>query len=112
MIDPSGIPPNFISSAIQGTESQRRSSESYATEEARTAHAQNKQVSRNEEMDSTVETTEADTRVNADGGGLGSQGRSLEGEGEEAAQEEQEQQDQHSGITVDEQGQPHVDLEA
>jgi hypothetical protein len=108
----SGIPPNSIGSAIQGAEAQRRSSESQATEEARTAHAHNKQASRNEEMDSTVETTEADTRVNTDGGGLGSQGRFHAGEGEEAEQEEQEQQNPHSGITIDEQGRPHIDLEA
>ena len=107
-MDASGIPPPFINSAIQATQGQRQSSEASSVDEARSAHAQTKQVTRNEEMDSTVETADAETRVNTDGGGLGSQGRhhGSAGEGEEVNETEQ------SGIIQDEDGQLHLDLEA
>ena len=107
-MDASGIPPPFINSAIQATQGQRQATEAKSAEEARAAHAQAKQVAKNEEMDSTVETTDAETRVNTEGGGLGSQGRYHQpgGEGEEIGEEEQ------SGIIEDEDGQLHLDLEA
>lgn len=107
-MDASGIPPPFINSAIQATQGERQATDAKNVEEVRAAHAQRKQVARNEEMDSTVETTEADMQVNTDGGGAGSQGRHYQPGGEEEEGNQQEQ----SGITQDENGQLHLDLEA
>ena len=103
-----GVPPPVINSAINVVQSQRQASDAARVDENRQAHAQRSQAARNEEMDMTVETTDADMQVNTDGGGLGSQGREFESgeEGEEAAEE------QDSGITTDEDGQMHIDLEA
>ncbi|MBN2563499.1 MAG: hypothetical protein JXQ75_21480 [Phycisphaerae bacterium] len=54
-----------------------------------------------------VEETDADTQVNPDTGGQGSQGR------HDAPPEEQvEALEQPSGITIDEDGNPHLDLSA
>ncbi|UCG34298.1 MAG: hypothetical protein JSU68_06595 [Phycisphaerales bacterium] len=106
-MESSGVPPPAIGSAIQTAQSQRQATDAARVDEARQAHAQRTQVARNEEMDSTVETTDAEMQVNTDGGGLGSQGREAQpgSEGEDAVEEEQ------SGITRDENGQIHLDLE-
>jgi hypothetical protein len=108
LMESSGVPPPAIGSAIQTAQSQRQATDAARVDEARQAHAQRTQVARNEEMDSTVETTDAQMQVNTDGGGLGSQGRTAqpENEGEEPVEEEQ------TGITRDENGQIHLDLEA
>jgi hypothetical protein len=52
-----------------------------------------------------VEETDADTQVHHDTGGEGSQGR-LDAPPEEEEQDEQAEE----GVTVDEQGNPHLDL--
>lgn len=106
----SAIPPNFIGSAIQSGQAQRQAGESREVEELRNANANAKQVARNEEMDSTVETTDADTQVNTEGGGLGSQGRQSAEESEEHGQEEEDSA--KGGFSVDVDGQMHLDLEA
>ena len=99
-----------IGSAIQSTQSQRQAGESREVEELRNANANAKQVARNEEMDSTVETTDSDTQVNTDGGGQGSQGRQFAEESEE--HDQAEEGSGKGGFTVDDDGQMHLDLEA
>ena len=106
----SAIPPNFIGSAIQSADAQRKASESKDVDESRTASDRARQVARNEEMGSTVETTDADTQVHTEGGGLGSQGRDFAEESEEPETQDAEQGS--SGITTDADGQLHLDLEA
>ena len=106
----SAIPPNFIGSAIQSADAQRKASESKEVDESRTASDRARQVARNEEMGSTVETTDADTQVHTEGGGLGSQGRDFAEESEEPETQDAEQDS--SGITTDADGQLHLDLEA
>ncbi len=106
----SAIPPNFIGSAIQSADAQRKASESRDVDESRTASDRARQVARNEEMGSTVETTDADTQVHTEGGGLGSQGRDFAEESEEPETQDAEQGS--SGITTDADGQLHLDLEA
>ncbi len=54
-----------------------------------------------------VEETDADTRVDADSAGQGSQGRH-----DAPPEEEAEEQTAREGITVDDQGKPHIDLSA
>ena len=46
----SAIPPNFIGSAIQSADAQRKASESKEVDESRTASDRARQVARNEEM--------------------------------------------------------------
>ncbi len=106
----SSIPPNFITSAIQSADTQRKASESRDVEESRTASDRVRQVARNEEMGSTVETTDADTQVHTEGGGLGSQGRDFAEDAEESETQDAEQDS--NGITTDVDGQLHLDLEA
>ncbi len=94
----SSIPP-VIGSAIQATVAQRQAAESDEVEAARQQSATRTQAARTDQMEFTVETTDSDTRVNTDGGGLGSQGRPFQREAHAEAEEAEDEAD--TGITVD-----------
>ena len=105
----SGVPPPVIGSALQAGLAQRQASTAREAEEGRSDSANRIKAARTEEMQFTVETTDGEMRVNTEGGGRGGQGRVLTGEKEE---EPEQQAPEGSGITVDPDGQLHLDLEA
>jgi hypothetical protein len=102
----SAIPPNasalgsVLQSGLQQTEQTRQ------TDSDRNAQADRaKQTAGGSDGVLEVEETDADTQVHHDTGGEGSQGRL------DAPPEEDEQPEQaDEGVTVDEHGNPHLDL--
>ena len=86
--------------------------------EAETARRQVRSLA---EADDSVETTDADTQIFADAEGTGGQGRAFEETGQPASPEGDSESDGEgdragsvapSGITHDDDGRQHVDLEA
>jgi hypothetical protein len=103
----SAIPQNPLASAIQSTHAQREQSkhlDSAANEEADRARI----LAGGPDAILEIESTDADTRVHTDSGGLGSQGR------HDAKPEEEETppKDDVPAITVDDKGRPHIDFSA
>jgi hypothetical protein len=76
---------------------------------AERANAKDRQVKALDDASSTVETEDGDTQVYTDSEGSGSQGRSFEeqGAGEQGAADEGES----NGVTRDDDGQLHLDIE-
>ena len=103
------IPSDIASSVAPATFQAKEVSKDRAARHAGQAHATERQVKSVDEAGSTVETTDSDVAVFSDAEGAGSQGR--EGEKPEPESPEQ-QQDATKGITRDDDGQIHVDLEA
>lgn len=107
----SAIPSNISASILQSTQTQQQAAGIQQAEGDAQDQAFRAEVRAVEQRDGTVFSGDDDTRINADGGGGGSQGRAFRENGEETlGQEEAAALD--VGITVDETGQPHVDLEA
>jgi len=105
----SAIPPNagvlgsVLQSGAQQTEQTRQ------TDSDRNAQADRvRQTAGGSDGVLEVEETDADTQVHHDTGGEGSQGR-LDAPPEEEEQAEQAEQTEE-GVTVDEHGNPHLDL--
>lgn len=103
------IPSDITTSAAQAGFKSEQVDSARAAERAGKAHATERQVRSLDEVEDTVETTDDDTKVFADAEGTGSQGRELDEHGED------EQGDAptspQGGITTDEDGQQHLDLE-
>jgi hypothetical protein len=74
------------------------------------AQAADRQIKALDEAGGTVETDDADTQVFADAEGTGSMGRELESEEGETGQATNG--DTAEGVIHDEDGQPHIDLQA
>jgi len=74
------------------------------------ADAAKRQIRIVDEVEVTVETTDDNTKVFADAEGSGSEGRSEEEE--TSSDEEPGAPEPHRGITTDQDGTQHVDLEA
>lgn len=104
------IPSNLASSAAQSGVQSQEVARARDASRANTSAAVDRQVRSVEEAGTTVDTEDADNQVFTDAEGSGGQGRSFEegtsaegGQGEEASD---------SGITKDDEGQLHLDLEA
>lgn len=105
----SAIPPNIIGSVLQSGEAQRvQSTDRDKSENAKAQAVRDSNQTTAGEDILEVEATDADTQVHADSGGLGSQGRH-DAPPEEETQDQAEDRD---GITVDDEGRPHLDLSA
>lgn len=105
----SEIPSDIPASAAQAGFQAREVGKEREAHRAGNADAGNRQVKSLDEADATVETTDNDTRVFTDAEGGGSLGRQLE---EENAEEDTEPAGDENGITRDDDGRLHVDLEA
>ena len=105
------IPSDIASSASQANIQARSVADNRNARSADTANAVNRQVKATEEADTTVDTADDDTKVFADAEGTGSQGRPFE---EESAPPDQQDEAAatNEGISRDENGQVHLDLEA
>ncbi len=104
----SEIPPELPSSAAQSGVQAREIAKEREARRAGQADAATRQVKTVDEAGSTVETTDNDVAVFSDAEGSGSQGRAFE----EGAPPEAAGEDAGTGITQDDDGQLHVDLEA
>ncbi|MCG8406201.1 MAG: hypothetical protein MI923_13475 [Phycisphaerales bacterium] len=106
----SAIPPNIIGSVLQSGDAQRtQATDRDKAENAKAQAARDAGRTSAGEDILEVEATDADTQVHTDSGGLGGQGRHDAPPEEEEAQPQPEAPD---GITIDEEGRPHLDLSA
>ncbi|UCE60317.1 MAG: hypothetical protein JSU63_00935 [Phycisphaerales bacterium] len=102
-------PTDIASSAAQSGIQAREIANARNATRANTANAVNRQIQAADEAESTVDTEDADTQIHTDAEGTGSQGRAYEegGTGQEEAEAQAE-----DGVTLDEDGRMHLDLEA
>ncbi len=104
------IPSDLASSAAQAGFQAREVGKARAARQAGLAQAAARQAKSSDELEVTVEITDDNTKVSTDAEGSGSEGRS-----EEELAPEQEQLDAEAtpdGITTDEDGHQHLDLQA
>jgi len=102
------IPPDIPVSAAQAGFQAREVSRGRESQQAGDAQAARSQSTTRSEVSDIVETTDQDVSVFADAEGTGSQGRSRP----EAEEEETPADLERTGISTDESGRLHVDLEA
>jgi hypothetical protein len=104
------IPPPVASSAAGAPLQARDAAEIVEARRAGQQHAIRRQAQSMSDAGATVETTDADARVFSDTEGTGSQGREL-GDQDTGGDAPARQKDS-KGITIDADGQMHLDLEA
>jgi len=107
----SAIPPSIPASIIQTAQAQQQAAGIQKAETDSQDQAFRSEIRAVEQRDGTVFSGDEDTRVTPDGGGTGGQGRPFREAGGEATAE-QENPAGNDGITVDESGRTHLDLEA
>ncbi|HOW18385.1 MAG TPA: hypothetical protein PLC79_05055 [Phycisphaerae bacterium] len=107
----SAIPPSIPASIIQTAQAQQQATGIQKAETDSQDQAFRSEIRAVEQRDGTVFSGDEDTRVNADGGGTGGQGRPFREAGEEATAQQGNAVGEE-GITVDELGRTHLDLEA
>lgn len=105
----SEIPSDIASSAAGASYQAQKASGARAANRAGLTNAVDRQVKAINDQDVTVETTDGDAQVFADSEGGGSQGRSLE---DGVAPDDGSTETSTDGVTEDDDGQLHVDLEA
>lgn len=105
------IPPDIPASAAQAGFQARETAKDRDARRAGQADAVTKQARTVDESGNSVETTDADVAIFADTEGGGSQGRAFEEE-EENTESESTGAKANGGITKDQEGQLHLDLEA
>jgi len=105
----SSLPPNIAGSVLQSHLTQRQVSTVRETERSQQHHAERQNVDAIDEKDSTVETSDDDTRVDTDAEGGGSMGRAFT-----ESEDEQDQEASTETHPTDPSGQRghHIDLEA
>ncbi len=105
------IPPDIPASAAQAGFQARETAKERDARRAGEAEVAKRQVKAVDESGATVDTADADVAIFADAEGTGSQGRAFQEE-EEAPEEDARKSRTADGITEDDDGQLHVDLEA
>jgi len=102
----SAIPPHAIGSVLQSGVTQGEAARQ--TDAEKNAQAERaRQTTGGPDAILEVEETDADTQVHTDSGGSGGQGRH-----DAPPEEDLEEQAQTDGITIDDNGNPHLDLSA
>ncbi len=74
---PSSLPPNLVGSILQSHLTQRQTSVTQDSARAEQVNAAQRQSKAIDEADTTVETTDEDTRISPDSQGGGGQGRAF-----------------------------------
>lgn len=103
-------PPPIASSAAGAPLQARDAVEAAEARRAAHQHAVRRQAQSLSDAGATVETTDADSRVFADTEGTGSQGRELGDQSPDSNTPDRPKEGR--GITIDAEGQLHLDLEA
>ncbi len=86
----SAMPPNVVGSVLQSHLAQHQVSAVRETEESQRDNASRRQASALDERDTTVGTTDTDTRIHSDAEGAGGQGRAFSSPEEETEQDADE----------------------
>ncbi|MHC4065310.1 MAG: hypothetical protein ACYSUI_12555 [Planctomycetota bacterium] len=108
----SEIPSDIAGSALQAGFQSRNVGKARDSERAGQAHAANTAARAADEAGSTVETTDSDTQVYADAEGTGSKGRPFEEELLEETSADQDEETEDDGLSISNDGQVHLDIEA
>jgi hypothetical protein len=106
----SSIPPDIASSALQAGYQQREASRISEAARASSGQASQRNEKAIDAADMTVHTDDVELSVYADAEGGGSQGR--ESEGESADDENAPDSPADSAVTTDDDGLPHLDVQA
>lgn len=107
----SSIPPNMIGSVLQSGVAQQAASQPKDRAENEQTDASRELTGRAGTEDILeIEATDGRTKINADGGGYGSQGRHDAPPEEDAASDEEAAE--RPAITHDDDGRPHLDVSA
>ncbi len=104
------IPADITSSAAQAGYLSRDVANAREARRIAQANASNRQTKAIDDAVDVVETSDADSQVSTDSEGAGSQGRAYDGEPE--SEPETSAENTTEGITRDDDGQLHLDLEA
>jgi len=107
MID---IPPDIAASSAQAGYAAREVAAERDASRAGRAEATKRQIQSLDEAAATVDTNDGDTAVFTDAEGTGSQGRATE-DGE-STPEDGDQDTKESGVIKDDDGRPHLDIQA
>lgn len=108
----SAIPPNISSVLQAGVAQQAQSTKQNADENAKADAAKRTGGTPGFDDILEIEATDADTQVHTDAGGLGSQGRHDAPPEEKPEDQPTEVTNPPDGVTLDENGRPHLDLSA
>lgn len=106
------IPSDIASSAAQAGIRARQAVGDRESHRAAQANTSERQVKAVDQAGSSVDTDDLDTQVFADAEGTGSEGRPFEDEAPEQDDDDAPSREETSGLTRDENGKLHVDLEA
>jgi hypothetical protein len=105
----SSLPPNIAGSILQSNLTQRQVSSVREKDRTQQHHAERQNVDAIDEKDSTVETSDDDTRVDTDAEGGGSMGRAFTED--EQQQDQENPAEKHPPDPTGQRGH-HIDLEA
>jgi hypothetical protein len=105
----STVPPNIVGPILQTIVQQQQSAQTDDAEKARGTEQSQRMAQRSDRAEHTVSDTDSDTAVDADAGQGGGQGRAFS---EQPDQQSPETQGPEDGVTHDEEGRPHIDIQA
>ena len=107
----SDIPPNIVGSSLQAGYVQGEAAKARDARRAGQTHAGQNSAKAIDDAGNTIETGDEDTQVFGDAQGTGGQGRTTEEEGQ-GTQSPEHESPTDSGVTTDDHGDQHVDLQA
>ena len=105
----STVPPNIVGPIVQTVVQQQQAAQTDDAEKARGTEQSQRMAQRSDRAEHTVSDTDSDTAVDAEAGQGGGQGRAFSEQPEEPTPESQGPPD---GVTHDEDGRAHVDIQA
>jgi hypothetical protein len=105
----STVPPNIVGPILQTVVQQQQAAQTDDAEKSRGNEQSQRMAQRSDRAEHTVSDTDSDTAIDAEAGQGGGQGRAFSEQPEEQAPEPQGPSD---GVTHDEDGRAHVDIQA
>ncbi|HUW83910.1 MAG TPA: hypothetical protein VMZ31_14070 [Phycisphaerae bacterium] len=105
----STVPPNIVGPILQTVVQQQQAAQTDDAEKARGTEKSERMAQRSDRAEHTVADTDSDSAVDPEAGQGGGQGRAFSEPPEEQAPESQAPPD---AVTHDENGQPHIDVQA
>jgi len=105
----STVPPNIVGPILQTVVQQQQAAQTDDAEKARGTEQSRRMAQRSDRAEHTVSDTDSDTAVDPEAGQGGGQGRAFSEQPEEETPESQGPSD---AVTRDEDGRPHIDIQA